>query len=68
MLKDLKLKVQMWYDNFMYFNGPERIELAKVRLAAHEKAMREGYESPYTDYDNYNVNWEPIVKRVKNAE
>lgn len=68
MFEDLKLTVQMWYDNFMYFNGPERIELARARLAAHEQAMREGYESPYTDYDNYNMAWEPIVKRLKDSE
>ena len=59
------MRIEMWYDNFMYYNGPERAELARNRLAAHEKAMREGYDSPYTDYDNYNDNWDPIVIRRK---
>ena len=68
MLENLKLTVQMWYDDFMFQNGPERIETAKARLAAHEKAMAEGYESPYIDYDNYNMAWEPIVKRMKDPE
>ena len=65
MLENLKLKFQMWYDNFMYYNGPERLELARLRLAAHDKAMEEGYESPYIDPDNYNMAWQPIAIRQK---
>lgn len=68
MFENLKLTIQMWYDNFMYQYGPERLELAKVRLAAHELAIKEGYESPYTDYDNYDDNWRPIVKRLKSSD
>jgi len=68
MLENLKLTVQMWYDDFMFTYGPERVELAKVRLAAHQQAMKEGYESPYTDPDNYDMAWRPIVKRQKSSE
>ena len=63
MLENLKMTIQMWYDDFLFKYGPERMELARVRLAAHELAMEEGYESPYTDPDNYDAAWRPIVKR-----
>ena len=68
MLENLKLTIQMWYDDFMFQYGPERRELVKARLAAHEMAMKEGYQSPYTDPDDYNMAWEPIVKRQKSSE
>lgn len=57
MIEDLKLRVQMWYEDFMFKYGPERLELARLRLAAHEVAMREGYDSPYTNPDDYASNW-----------
>ena len=68
MFENLKLTIQMWYDDFMYRYGPERLELARNRLAAHELAMKEGYESPYTDPDNYDMAWRPIVKRQKSFD
>lgn len=64
-------KIKFWfighYDNFMYKYGPERLELARLRLAAHEKAMKEGYQSPYTDPDDYDSAWRPLVKRRRKA-
>lgn len=54
----------MWWDEFMYKNGPERLELARARIAAHEKAIGEGYPSPYTNPDDYTINWVPL-KSVK---
>ena len=67
MIENLKLKLQMWYEDFMWRYGPERLELAHNRLAAHEKAMAGGYESPYTDPENYDVNWNVITIRRKRA-
>ena len=46
-----------------YKYGPERLELARARIAAHELAMAEGYQSPYTDPDDYDMAWRPFVKR-----
>ena len=54
------------YDEFehLYWScHPDRVEMAKLRIAAHDKAMREGYQSPYTDPDNYDSNWNLIIKR-----
>ena len=65
MLENLKLTVQMWYDDFMYQYGPERLALAKARISAHELAMKMGYESPYIDPENYDVDWKPIAVRKK---
>jgi len=58
----------MWYDDFMYQYGPERLELARNRLTAHELAMEEGYQSPYTDPDDYDVVWRPFVKRYREVD
>lgn len=57
-LENLKLKVQMWHDNFMFKYGPERIELARNRLRIH-KANIEGrwqynpYTEPESDWFDY---------------
>ena len=40
----------------------------KARLAAHKKAMKEGYQSPYTDPDDYDMSWTPIVKRYRKVD
>ena len=42
---------------------PSRVEMGKLRLRAHEEAMAEGYQSPYTHPDDYDHNWRPIIKR-----
>ena len=47
----------------MWTYGPERKEMVRLRLAAHDKAMKEGYESPYTDPENYDSNWKVIAIR-----
>ena len=49
----------------MWQSSPERKEMVTLRLAAHEEAMREGYESPYTDPENYDMSWKPIAIRRK---
>lgn len=52
-LQDLKINLQVWYDDFMWKNGEERRQFAHNRLAAHELAMKEGRNSPYTHPDEY---------------
>lgn len=54
-LKDLKTLLQVWYEDFMWKNGPERKLLAHNRLAAHDKAMKEGRNSPYTHPEEYDA-------------
>ncbi len=68
MFENLKLTIQMWYDDFMFQYGPERLELARNRLEAHKLAMQEGYQSPYTDFEDYDMAWNPIVKRQKSFD
>ena len=53
--EDLKLNLQMWYEDFMWKYGEERKELASSRLAAHEQAMKEGRNSPYTHPEEYDA-------------
>ena len=48
------------WDEFIWKNSPERKELARLRLIAHRKAMKEGLPSPYTDPEKYNMDWELI--------
>ena len=57
-----------WWEEQMWLASPERKELASMRLAAHKKAVKEGYDSPYVNPDNYNANWEPIYKVVKTKD
>ncbi len=52
-LLDLKEWFHMQYDEFMWKNGPERKQQAHDRLIAHELAMKEGRNSPYTHPDEY---------------
>ena len=52
-LRDLKDQIQFWYEDFMWKNGPERKLLAHERLKAHNLAMKEGRNSPYTHPEEY---------------
>ncbi len=52
-LQDLKINLQVWYDDFMWKNGEERKQFAHNRLIAHELAMKEGRNSPYTHPEEY---------------
>ena len=56
-------KMSEEWDELMWQCSPERQEMATMRLAAHEKAMKEGYQSPYTHPDDYKMDWTPILKR-----
>ena len=53
-MNQLLLNLQVWWDDFMWRHGPERLEFARNRLAAHEAAMKDGRNSPYTHPDEYN--------------
>ena len=53
--EELKLNLQIWYDDFMWKYGEERKEFAHNRLAAHEQAMKEGRNSPYTHPEEYDA-------------
>ena len=39
---------------------PDRVATAKLRIAAHDKAMKEGYNSPYTHPEDYTPLWVPL--------
>ena len=65
MIANIKEWFIIKHDEFMFKYGPERIKLARGRISAHDLAMKLGYESPYTDPDNYDVNWKPIHVRQK---
>ena len=59
---------QEWFELQWKFSD-ERRELAHNRLKAHELALKEGYDSPYIDPDNYKTDWTPIhIKRKPNTE
>ena len=64
-LRELLTNLSDEWDEMMWKASPERKENAKLRLAAHDKALKEGYDSPYVDPDNYDINWKPIVIRHK---
>ena len=67
-LKELKEELTFWWDDQLWLSSPEKKEMVQAKLAAHQLAMAEGYESPYTDPDNYDAAWRPIVKRQKSSE
>ena len=48
-ITDLKI----WWDDLTWKYSPERRLLAAGRLAAHEKAVKEGRNSPYTHPEEY---------------
>ena len=52
-IENLKLDLQIAYEDFMWKYGEERILLARNRLKVHEKNMRgECPVNPYFDEDN----------------
>ena len=53
MFANLKEQIEMAWDDFMWKNGPDRKLLAKGRLKAHDQAMKEGRNSPYTHPEEY---------------
>ena len=53
--EELKINLQVWYDDFMWKYSEERKLLAHNRLIHHEKAMKEGRNSPYTHPEEYDA-------------
>ena len=52
-MTDLLDQLKQWYFEIMWQASPERKQLAHDKLAAHDKAMKEGRESPYTHPEKY---------------
>ena len=52
-IQDLLIDFRVWYDDWLWKNSLERRELATKRVHAHEKAMKEGRNSPYTHPEEY---------------
>ena len=42
------------YENWLWKNSPERLELARNRLALHKQAIAEGQPGPYLEPEKYN--------------
>jgi hypothetical protein len=59
-IEDLKLNIQIAYEDFMWKYGEERLTLARNRLKVHEKNMRgECPVNPYFSEDN--ENWDRYI-------
>ena len=50
-IKEQWLDMQFQYDRYLE---------SKLRFPAHQLAMKEGRDSPYTHPEQYNTDWEPI--------
>ena len=42
------------YEDWLWKNGPDRLELARTRLALHRQAIDEGLPGPYLEPEKYN--------------
>ena len=49
-LQDLRVA----YEDWLWKNGPDRLELARTRLALHRQAIDEGLPGPYLEPEKYN--------------
>ena len=52
-INELISHIQIAIDEFMWRHSQERIDFARSRLAAHEQAMKDGRNSPYTHPEEY---------------
>ena len=43
------------YEDWLWKNSPERLELARTRLALHQQALEEGKPGPYLEPEKYNL-------------
>jgi hypothetical protein len=64
----LREELESYWQELEWKSSDEYKETVKLRLAAHEQAVKEGYSSPYVDPENYNSAWQPIVKIPKSSE
>ena len=42
------------YEDWLWRNGTDRLDLARTRLALHKKAIAEGQPGPYLEPEKYN--------------
>ena len=52
-LQDVLLSIQGWWFDLEWQGSPLRRENVREKLAAHDLAMKEGRESPYTHPEKY---------------
>ena len=43
------------YEDWLWKNSPERLQLARNRLALHRRAIDEGQPGPYLEPEKYNL-------------
>ena len=43
------------YEDWLWKNSPERLALARNRLALHRRAIDEGHLGPYLEPEKYNL-------------
>lgn len=43
------------YEDWLWKNSPERLELARNRLRLHQQALEEGQPGPYLEPEKYNL-------------
>ena len=48
-LQDIRLA----YEDWLWKNSPERLQLARTRLALHEEALAKGQPGPYLEPEKY---------------
>ncbi len=46
--------LQIAYDEWLWKYSPERLELARTRLALHKEALAKGEPGPYLEPEKYN--------------
>ena len=61
-IRDFFEELQIDWESWMWKNSPDRKELAGLKIAAHELALEEGRNSPYTHPEDYSDNWTPLKK------
>ena len=42
------------YEDWLWRNGPDRLALARARLALHKEALAKGEPGPYLEPEKYN--------------
>ena len=64
-MRELLEELAIWWDKTKMMASPEYKRSVSLRLAAHKKAVKEGYASPYCEPENYDYDWNPIHKILK---
>ena len=61
-IRDFFEELQIDWEEFWWKYSLERKELAHLRITAHQLAMKEGHNSPYTHPDDYADGFVPKSK------